>query len=328
MVTEILPNIYCIEVPLPGSPLKSVNSYLIKAPERFLIIDTGWKREECRRALLPALRNLNVDLTRTDFFITHMHDDHIGLVAELATDKSNVYFNAPEASIVSLSIEAAEERWEKINSLYESHSFPQEDFGKGKPWNPRQLYRLGRRVSFHILKEADVLDVGDYSFHCIETPGHSPGHICLYEPRQKILVSGDHILDTITPNICYWPELENPLKEFLASLEKLRQLEVNAVLPAHRNIVYDLTGRISELKEHHANRLNQIMVSLDSNQKNAYQVARNMKWDIDYPSWELFPPTQKWFAMGETIAHLKYLESQYKIRRKINKQDIMFSVAF
>ena len=194
------------------------------------------------------------------------------------------------------------------------------------PWHPSQLYGLRHRFSFHILKEDDILDIGNYSFRCIETPGHSPGHICLYEPGQKILISGDHILDTITPNIAYWPELENPLKKYLASLEKVRQLEVDVVLPAHRNILYNLTGRIAELKEHHATRLTQILDSLDGCEKNAYQVASNIKWDIDYPSWGLFPPTQKWFAMGETIAHMEYLEAHYKVRRKNYKQEIVFSL--
>jgi len=244
-----------------------VNSYVIKAPGRFLVIDTGWKREECRRAILPALQNLNVVLSRTDFFVTHIHADHLSLVAELATDTSTVYFNAPEAAIISMARPEAEGRWRKFGTVYQSHGFPQNELAKAMPWHPSQLCGLRHRFSFHILKEDDILDIGNYSFRCIETPGHSPGHICLYEPRQKILISGDHILDTITPNIAYWPELENPLKEYLASLEKVRQLEVDVVLPAHRNVFHDLTGRIAELKEHHATRLTQILDSLDGCEK-------------------------------------------------------------
>lgn len=325
MLTEVLPNIYCVEVPLPQSPLKAVNSYVIKAPGRFLVIDTGWKHEECRRAIMQGLQNLKVDLSRTDFFITHVHADHIGLVAELATDSSTVYFNAPEMAIVNKTRPEAEERWRKFRDVYHSHGFPQDEMAKATPWHPSQLYGLRGPFSFQILKEDDVLEVGNYSFRCIETPGHSPGHICLYEPKQKILISGDHILDTITPNIGYWPELENPLKEYLASLDKVSQLEVDVVLPAHRNIFYDLPGRIAELKEHHAARLTEILTGLDGCEKNAYQVAPNIKWDIDYPSWALFPPTQKWFALGETIAHLEHLEALNKIRRR-NDDKIVFSL--
>ena len=105
----------------------------------------------------------------------------------------------------------------------------------------------------------------------------------------------------------------------------MSQLDVDVVLPAHRNIFHDLPGRIAELKEHHAARLTEILDSLDGCEKCAYQVAPDIKWDIDYPSWALFPPTQKWFAMGEIIAHLEHLEALYKIRRR-NDGKIVFSL--
>ena len=79
MTEEILPNLYRIEIPLPKSALKTLNYYLIRADGRFLLIDTGLNREECRRAMISSLDELGVDLSKTDFFITHMHADHMGL---------------------------------------------------------------------------------------------------------------------------------------------------------------------------------------------------------------------------------------------------------
>jgi len=78
-----------------------------------------------------------------------------------------------------------------------------------------------------------MIDIGRYSFRCIETPGHSPAHFCLYEAKNKILVSGDHILFDITPNITFWPQLDNSLKSYLDSLDKVYNLDVNLVLPGH-----------------------------------------------------------------------------------------------
>ena len=69
MSEEILPSLYRIKVPLPGSPLKATNSYVIKGTERSLIIDTGW-REDCMRALVSGLKKCGVDLRQADFFIT------------------------------------------------------------------------------------------------------------------------------------------------------------------------------------------------------------------------------------------------------------------
>jgi len=172
-----------------------------------------------------------------------------------------------------------------------------------------------------------MLSIGDYSFRCLETPGHSPGHICLYDATRKVLVAGDHILSKITPNISFWLELDNPLKEYLASLEKVASLAVEVILPAHRSVFYDHRKRIAELREHHGNRLNQILTALDGTAKTAFDIASHIKWDINYPSWELFPPAQKWFATGETISHLKHLEESGQIRRHSRDQQVLFSLA-
>jgi len=96
MIEEILANFYRIEIPLPGNPLKAINSYVIKTPDRNLMIVTGWNREKCRQAMQAGLRDLEVDLRKTDFFITHFHIDHVGLVSNLTAETSKIYFNQPD----------------------------------------------------------------------------------------------------------------------------------------------------------------------------------------------------------------------------------------
>jgi len=66
---EILPSLYRVKVPLPGSSLKATNSYVIKGTEWSLIIDTGWK-EDCMRVLVSGLKKCGMDLRQADFFIT------------------------------------------------------------------------------------------------------------------------------------------------------------------------------------------------------------------------------------------------------------------
>ena len=99
MIEQIQDQLWRIEVPLPGNPLKSINSYVIKSPSRNLIIDTGLDRQECLDAILAGLDEVGVDLEQTDFFITHMHADHSALVPKLAGDASKVYFNRPDAEV-------------------------------------------------------------------------------------------------------------------------------------------------------------------------------------------------------------------------------------
>ena len=321
MIEEILPNLYKIEIPLPKNPLKAINSYLIKGKERSLVIDTGMNRQECMHEIFSCLRRLSIDLNKTDIFITHLHADHLGLAGNLASDTSRVYFNELEASIVSSS-----EPWQDLDAIYKSHGFPEVELEKAMGSHPAHLYGPKRHTDFCILKEGDSIDIGDYSFRCIETPGHSPGHMCLYEPNKKVLISGDHILFDITPNITFWLEVDNSLKEYLASLDKVYALDVDLVLPGHRSIWNNHRGRITELQEHHQARLNELLSALEEGDKTAFEIAHYVSWDIDYSSWELFPPTQKWFAVGETIAHLEYLEEDRLVRRKSKEHKIVFSL--
>ena len=325
MFEEILSNLYRIEIPLPQSPLKALNSYLIKGGERFLLIDTGMNREECMSEMSAALAALNVDLKKTDFFITHLHVDHLGLTERLVTDKSTVYFNQVEASMISNGSKN-EDGWGKTDAIYLSNGFPADELKISTESHPRRRFGLTQQIDFCILKEGDSIPIGDYLFNCIETPGHSPGHMCLYEANKKILVAGDHILFDISPNITFWYNMENSLKAYLASLEKVYTLDVNLVLPGHRSIMRDHRKRIRELEKHHQDRLNEVLVVLKDGAKTAFQVAPFLTWDIKYKSWKLFPTQQKWFAFGETLAHLKYLELEGMIRRNTQEDKAVFSL--
>jgi len=321
MVKEILPNIYRIEIPLPNNPLKALNSYLIKGAGHFLIVDTGMNRKECQDAMLTGLTKLNVDLNKTDFFITHLHADHLGLVATLAMDNSKVYFNEAEAAMVN-----SEKLWQERRTIYLQHGFPSDELARAFDNHPAKQYGLRSHVDFCLVREGDTIDIGDYSFSCVATPGHSPGHTCLYEANRKIMISGDHILLDITPNISIWPQMKNSLKTYLASLDKVNSLDVSIVLPGHRRLLNNHKQRIVELKEHHQNRLREVISALKLGDKTAFEIAPHLSWDVNYGSWELFPPSQKWFAFGETLAHIEYLEETKAVRRKARGQQIVFSL--
>ena len=115
MVDQILTDIYRIEIPIPKSPLKALNAYLIKGKERSLLVDTGLNRQESLMTMLQGLDELHVDLDRTDLFITHLHPDHLGLSEELYTSKNKVYFSEKDATLVMAISERRDHRHE--NSL-------------------------------------------------------------------------------------------------------------------------------------------------------------------------------------------------------------------
>jgi len=321
MIEEIRPNLFKLDIPLVGSPLKSLNSYVIKSQDRNLIIDTGWNREECMKAMEKGLKEIGVDVKKTDFFITHLHADHFGLVSNLVTDNSKIYFNEPDAQRFLSGF-----RWDDIIGFALLNGYPESELKEIRQNHPGFKYRAKEGLNFYVLREADRISIGEYIFKCIETPGHTRGHLCLYEPFKKIFFAGDHIINDITPNIQLWSDEWNPLKEYLASLDKVSKLDIELVLPGHRRIFRNLKERIKELKDHHIRRLNEINSILREGDKTAFQTASKMSWDIICDSWDLFPAPQKWFATGEAVAHLKYLEEEGVIRKKIRKQEILYSL--
>jgi glyoxylase-like metal-dependent hydrolase (beta-lactamase superfamily II) len=325
MIEELLPNLYRVEIPLPRSPLKALNSYMVKGNGRFLIIDTGMNREECLLPMQSALKKLNIDLDKTDFFITHLHADHSGLVGVLATDTSKVYFNKTEASFVNF--QPSEDYWKNQFIFYASQGFPEDEMKRVWEGHPGYRYSSRRKISFTVTEEGDEIEVGNYLFRCIETPGHSPGHTCLYEADKKVLICGDHILFDITPNITHWEQLENSLKHYLTNLEKVYTLDVNLILPGHRNVWNDHRKRIKELQEHHRNRLAEAVNAVNDGGKTAWEVAPYITWDIDCNSWAEFPSVQKFFAVGETIAHLDYLVADGKLRKEMRNHKVLYSLA-
>lgn len=321
MYDEVLPGFYRIIVPLPRNPLKELNSYVIKGKERTLIIDTGMNREECISAMSAGLQELQVDLSRTDFFITHLHADHYGLVGTLATESSKVYLPKPDADILI----AEPGIWETYAHFAVKNGFPELEVQKAIQNHPGVKYSVKKWVKFHHLYDGDTLQVGDYTLKCIETPGHTPGHECLYDAANRLFIAGDHVLGDITPNISSFDTGENPLKEYLRSLDKVYNYDVKLVLPGHRTFFTTFRERIDELKRHHEVRANEALTILQAdNNKTAYQVASKMTWDM-VGEWDSFPVAQKWFATGEALAHLKYLEDEGKIHRRISGEKVIFS---
>ncbi len=150
---------------------------------------------------------------------------------------------------------------------------------------------------------------------CIHTPGHTPGHICLYLANRQILFSGDHILFDITPNISVWIDFDNPLFNYLSSLERLKSLPVQHIFPGHRASAGNLKRRISMLEEHHSVRLQELTNLLQQTPgQSAYELASRMTWSARDVPWAQFSPNQRWFAIGEALAHLEYLRAAGNVR--------------
>jgi glyoxylase-like metal-dependent hydrolase (beta-lactamase superfamily II) len=241
-------------------------------------------------------------------------------VSWLKTETSRAFLHPADAAII-----LDTHLWSDLARSARIHGFPDADHAVEK--HPGKKYLFTGQPEFTPLREGDTLSVGQYCFRCVETPGHTPGHLCLYEPTARLLFSGDHILDSITPNISGWAqENDDPLGDFQESLDKVAAYDIALVLPGHRNPITDHRRRISELQEHHGTRTQEVAAILARGGQTAYQVASRMTWDISFKRWEDFPVPQQWFATGEALAHLLHLERSGKVVRGWRGETAFFSL--
>ena len=303
------PDVYRIEIRLAGSPLKTLNSYVFKSGERNLLVDTGFNQPACLADLQAGIAELELDMHKTDIFITHYHSDHCGLISQIVSPGSSVYMSGTDTGLFQRNAEEKKLYWEESERTYLREGFPPDELALSMQNNP--IRDLGDRgvVTITPIGDGDVIQAGSRTFRCVLTPGHSPGHMCLYEEATKIMVLGDHVLFDITPNITIWSSLPNILACYLNSLEKIKTFDVKLALPAHRdNRGKTFVQRVDELVEHHHERLEEVSaIVADDPGLTGYKVATRMSWSIRAKSWQEFPATQKWFAVSEALAHLDYL---------------------
>jgi len=167
----------------------------------------------------------------------------------------------------------------------------------------------------NILEDGEYINIGNVSFKTIWTPGHTPGHLCLYSEKNNIIICGDHILPTITPNLSYFME-RNPLSDYLESLRKIEKLNISLALPGHEYIFNNVHKRIMEIREHHNKRLKEILAILKDKELDAYQIASKMEWKLN-TTWESVDHFQKYLAIGETLSHITYLEKEGLIEKSL-----------
>lgn len=324
MVTKLWndPEVFCINVPLPDNPLRNLNSYVIRTLEHSLIIDTGFNRPECRDALWTGITELKLDLSKTSLFLTHYHSDHIGLVWDFVNLGIPVYMSRSDYEYYHMLQSGGLFAMEKA---FINEGFPAEQMvlqsmeNQGRKFAPKPGFPV-RKV-----EDGDALPAEGLELRAIRTPGHTPGNMVLYLPQSELLFSGDHILFDITPNISMWPQIANPLSDYIASLQKIRKLPTRTAFPAHRTSGPDTHRRIDQIIEHHNQRLAEIYQAVVVHPGyTAYDLAGQIKWSARGLGWEQFPPHQRWFAMGETLAHLHHLVEKELLIRVAEEETIRY----
>ena len=153
----------------------------------------------------------------------------------------------------------------------------------------------------------------------VNTPGHTAGHISLYEPTRKFLFSGDVLLPTIATNAAlHVQHINNPLQQYLHSLQTLKEMDIETILPGHEYVFSNHRRRIEELFKHHQAKAEEIWkVFADGQPKTAYDVSRILSWSpkTKTVTWPSLSGWDKRFAVLQTIAHLEIMAEDKKLTR-------------
>ncbi|AHY46941.1 Metallo-beta-lactamase superfamily [Rubrobacter radiotolerans] len=299
--------IYQLKVPVPF-PLVFVASYLIEGEGGWTVVDPGYDYPEAREVWELGARSLGLDLDSgvEKVVVTHLHPDHIGLARWLGERAGCPVFMGGEEIL------SARRLWDPTADTDRFFKFMLRHGMDEATARPNVLKRNSQtRLPDDItpLSPGEKLELGDGSYRMIHTPGHTDHHLVFHDERRRVLLGGDHLLLRITPNIGVWPDTApSPLARYLDSLNSLRDLEADLVLPGHGPLFHDLGGRIEELLLHHEHRLDATLAAYGGREATPYAVSCRV-FSPDLTDYQLR------FALAETLAHVELLEERGLLER-------------
>jgi glyoxylase-like metal-dependent hydrolase (beta-lactamase superfamily II) len=327
---ELLPGLHQIKLPLKDSPLGWVNGYLIAGDAGYTLVDCGWDTPDVLDALREAIDALGVsfDAIRT-LVVTHNHPDHYGLAGRLVQlagcgllmhHLDKIHVQTRYATTDGLLQEMSD--WLRLNGC------PANSLHEMTHASMSIIERVNIAMPDIEVNGGEHVDTGRYDFEIIWTPGHSEGHICLYEAQRGLLISGDHVLDPITPNIgLHAQSMGNPLADYIDSLERVRELDCERVLPAHGEPFLGLRRRVDELLAHHDQRTAEMVAIIAAHgPASAYSIAAHMQWGRRGTTWAQLQMFQQRMAVTEVLAHLELLRSRRQLRKVIRDNTVEYAV--
>lgn len=293
--------VYQLKLPVP-LPLRFVSVYLISGDDGWTLVDTGFDYPETYEAWERGAAAVGFDLGRevARIVVTHFHPDHLGGARWLQERSGAPVCMLEEASQSRRVWGSADNAAPFVEHLV-CHGMARKD-AESAALRMRTGLRLPESLS--PLRPGEKLDLGGSSARVIHAPGHADDQLVLHDERRGILYAADHVLLGITPNIGLWPESRpHPLARYLDSLEALRGLEADLVLPGHGPVFHDLDGRLSEISLHHEERLDAMCAALYDGPRTPFAVSRL----VFRGALTLY---QRCFALTETLAHLDHLALQ------------------
>lgn len=303
---EFAPGIFLLRLPLPFA-LNHINVYLLLEDGGWSLIDTGINTEESRQVWESVFKSpLLADRVLRKIVVTHHHPDHIGLAGWLSERlNAPVYMTRGELAVAGRYADPLRDVVAERTPLWNEHGLPPQvaqDLLRHMPRYSAQVCKLPAKVMEIAVDNA--IEIAGRQWTPIIGQGHSPDHLSLLSADGRLLIGGDQVLPTITPNIAVWPGGDqNPLLSYLKSLQRFEGFdEKTLLLPSHRQPLYGIDQRVEEIRAHHEERLSALLLAID----------------VPMTGYESLPALfgralrneEVGFGLGEAIAHLNFLERE------------------
>lgn len=319
---EIAPGVRWLTMPMGGGSLNHINLYLLEDDDGWWVVDTGLSLPETRDYWRHIFEQELGGQPVVGVICTHMHPDHVGQ-ALMITERFQcpLYMTRAEyyqARAFSSGGPSHHTNWIG-QQFYQRAGMPAEYLqALRKSWEERSASAMSmpEMPSGYVrLEDGNVLTIGGRDWRIVVGSGHSPEHACLYCASLKVLLSGDQILPVITSNVSVHPTepLANPLLDWMESLDRFLSTPADTlVLPAHNLPFYGVRDRLSELMDHHEDR----MLAIEEHCATQPATARDL---LPVLFARELDPRQMMMALGEAIAHVHLLLHRNRLQQTLSE---------
>jgi glyoxylase-like metal-dependent hydrolase (beta-lactamase superfamily II) len=305
----VLPGVYRLRLPLPWPGVPHCNAWAVAARDGFVLFDTGMHQPDSLANLERALAMCGLRLEDTKLVVcTHAHSDHCGQAATIVERAGCEVWMHPSHEQLSRMLEDPEALFARRLEVARQSGVPREPLERYAAERGSQgtgiagPFETGRDLVNGVAVETEL---GGWIVH--ETPGHSPSHVCLFQPERRLLISGDHLLGRISLYFDYG-YTPDPVGEFLHSLDVVERLGARLCLPGHGRTFADVHAHIQGNRKLVNERLEAVLAAVSGATLTPFEVVPHVYGD------SLSARNGHWL-LSKTLGYLTHLEAVGKVRR-------------
>jgi glyoxylase-like metal-dependent hydrolase (beta-lactamase superfamily II) len=317
LLSEVAAGVHELRLPIPFED-GHVNVFLLRQEESVDLIDCGMNAPESLELLREAMAEVAGPRARLrHLLVTHIHPDHYGAAGVLTQEwGAELYLHRLEIPLVHPRYLALDALVDEVHRYLLANGMPPADAEVMQNASRSFAKSVTTAPAAISLDGAETLELGGRRLRVEWTPGHSPGHVCLYDPDDRLLFGGDELLPEDTPNIGLHPQsTPNPLRDFLESLRRLAGLEPRLVLPAHGRPFTTAQERVEELIGFHERRKDKILQLMGEATVSGWDIALGL-WGRREHIWETR------LALAEALAHLQALAEEGRLVKLVSAEGV------